>query len=53
MLAILVSDAEPRSRLLLELELDPSHTVVDPAPDAGGGEIIGVGSITAPLLGFG
>ena len=40
---VLVAEAELGSRVVLEIEMDPSHSMVDPPPDAGSGEVVGSG----------
>ena len=53
LLAVLVTDAEVGGRAILEIEMNSPHAVVDPATDAGGGEVVSVATFFAPPFGLG
>ena len=53
LLAVLVAEAKPGGRVILEIEVDPSYMVVDAAADTRGGKVIGIGTFAAALFSLG
>jgi hypothetical protein len=53
LLPILVAEPELGGRAVLEIEVDPSHPVVDPSADTSGCEIVSVCCLTSLFLGLG
>lgn len=52
LLPVLVAEAELSGRAVLEIEMDPSHPVVDPSSDAGCCETVFVGRLTGSFFGL-
>jgi len=49
LLSELVAETELGGRTVLEIEVDPSHPMVDPSPDAGGGEVVRGGRLLGAI----